>query len=542
MSDIVLKEALAQLAAEAADRFGEMVRSGTEIPYEIDERPGEAAALYSYAPQTRKFIQLHAAELRRLPSFGPACAAIGSSGVASSYLEQRGLPVPSDERRRSEQLIVVFCEELWAGSEEFTLNDARLEEILHEIEFGSEEEAVDGVSVFCPLVGLQLPVTKLELATATIVRAEVTDLPPEALRSEGMGRAAWEPQYVAVARCLEGQQPAEVIGAQLREVITAMRLLQPGGVALGPYAWVHSADGGWRRISTGAARPRGGGYVLGESESVELLDLIRRLDATARGGPLAWSIARFEMGCERETIFDGLSDYLLALRGLLEGGGPAAATLPLRVAALASEPIRRERLRATVEHALALEDRLMAGAGAHAAADEHSLQVAADVEDSVRAILRDAARGLLGGDLRVTADEILVADGLSGSGTAADMGETSEWEPPMPPGPGIRVYAAKTEEIASVGRGMTEPDTRSSLVEELAEFDSGEETRVMQISEVVTPIDRARRAASSHVRDTVDKTKRETGVGGGRRYSVREIFPAPETTEWSIGELRFRGL
>ncbi|MDX6632578.1 MAG: hypothetical protein QOG26_583, partial [Solirubrobacterales bacterium] len=199
MSDIVLKEALAQLAAEAADRFGEMVRRGTEIPYEIDERPGEAAALYSYAPQTRKFIQLHAAELRRLPSFGPACAAIGSSGVASSYLEQRGLPVPSDERRRSEQLIVVFCEELWAGSEEFTLNDARLEEILHEIEFGSEEEAVDGVSVFCPLVGLQLPVTKLELATATIVRAEVTDLPPEALRSEGMGRAAWEPQYVAVA-------------------------------------------------------------------------------------------------------------------------------------------------------------------------------------------------------------------------------------------------------------------------------------------------------------------------------------------------------
>ena len=51
------------------------------------------------------------------------------------------------------------------------------------------------------------------------------------------------------------------------------------------------------------------------------------------------------------------------------------------------------------------------------------------IEDLLRAILRDAACGHLGSDLRSTADEILLADGLAvGEGAAGQRGGAEEWE------------------------------------------------------------------------------------------------------------------
>lgn len=544
MTELVLKLALSSFAAEAREHLLGRLAAGQEISFEIDEGPGESSPLYSYVPQTAQFIERNVAGLRELTAFGPACAAVESSGVAASYLEQRGMAVPASPQRRAEQLILVFCEELWRGSEDFSIDESRLDRIVREIEFGSAEGVVRGTSVLCPLVGLQLPLTKLELGIATIVRSEVTDLPAEALQSEGMGRAAWEPQFVAVADCVEGQQPAEVIAAQLHELITVMRLLRPGGIALGPYAWTQSGEGTWRRISTGSSRPRGGGYVLGEADAAELADLTRKLAARSKRSPaLAWAIDRFEMGCERSTIFEALSDHLLALRGMLEGGGPAGATLPMRISALRSEPESRGRLRATLERATLLESGVMRGT---ALGDEESLQLAAEVEDHVREILRDAARGRLGDDLRATADEILVADGLAVGHPLADMGETSEWEPPLQPGPGmpgIEVFAAKTAEVTSHDRGTTNPymDLDSA---EIAVTRVEEETQAMDISDVVTPIDRARRSPEAPARRRTEEHEGRSRTGSIRRASVqrpavRDFFPPPETTDWSIGELRF---
>ncbi len=51
--------------------------------------------------------------------------------------------------------------------------------------------------------------------------------------------------------------------------------------------------------------------------------------APAIGRPeLAWALARFEMGCERSSELEALSDHLLALRALLEPEGPAAGCSP----------------------------------------------------------------------------------------------------------------------------------------------------------------------------------------------------------------------
>ena len=56
-------------------------------------------------------------------------------------------------------------------------------------------------------------------------------------------------------------------------------------------------------------------------------------------------------------------------------------------------------------------------------------ETAATLEDLARAILKDAAAGHLGSDLRVTADEILLADGLAvGDGAAEQRGGTTEWD------------------------------------------------------------------------------------------------------------------
>ena len=99
-----------------------------------------------------------------------------------------------------------------------------------------------------------------------IVRADSIEAPVDAMRSEGMGRAAWEPQYLAVAE-QDAEDGAEAALQQLRELISVMRLFKGGGIGLGPYAFAPTGEGCWRRIATGAPATRPGGYRLSEAEA-----------------------------------------------------------------------------------------------------------------------------------------------------------------------------------------------------------------------------------------------------------------------------------
>ena len=131
-------------------------------------------------------------------------------------------------------------------------------------------------------------------------------------------------------------------------------------------------------------------------------------------------------------MLEALNDYLLSLRFLLDGGGPADLGLGVRVAALCAEPDERAATKAVVERALALERELWMGEPSPTGdADLGPVETAAWVEELTRAILKDAACGHLGADLRATADEILLADGLAiGDGSAAQRGSTAEWSMP----------------------------------------------------------------------------------------------------------------
>ena len=144
-----------------------------------------------------------------------------------------------------------------------------------------------------------------------------------------------------------------------------MRLFKGGGIGLGPYAFAPTGEGCWRRIATGAPATRPGGYRLERGRGrASWSSSARALEA--RPDPdsaLTWAVGRFEMGCERESALDGLSDHLLAMRAVLEGHGPVGASLPMRAAALISDEDRwtGSRPRERVEDALELERALMNG-------------------------------------------------------------------------------------------------------------------------------------------------------------------------------------
>ena len=140
-------------------------------------------------------------------------------------------------------------------------------------------------------------------------------------------------------------------------------------------------------------------------------------------------MSRFEAGLERPVTLEALNDYLLTLRFLLEGGGPASLSMSMRVASLCAEPDDRTAVKAVIDRAIALERELWSGEPAIGGDRNLPADVAAEVEDMTRAILRDASLGHLGTELRTTADEILLGDGLRvGEGTgASERGETAEW-------------------------------------------------------------------------------------------------------------------
>lgn len=446
MRDLVLREALTTMAGDAALRMRELLAAGQEVPYEVREA-GSGSPLAEYVPQTARFIRDHAPELGQVDSFGSACAALEAAGLAGIYLEEMGVAEPADARRRAELAGIVFLCRLWQGSTDFTLDDARLEATVDEL-LDLGDVGLEEVEIAVPLRGLQMGTERLELAGATIVSAESVEVPAEARAPEGMGAAAWDPIFLAVARVelpddpeAEGELGVRAVSA-FRRLVTTLRLFKAGGVALGPHAWIRPGGHRWRRIATGAGKPRPGGYRLADTELGDLAAFSRALAEPstpfariegARGGfpaALGRAISRFEAGLERPLVLEALNDYLLTLRFMLEGGGPAGLGMPMRVAALCAEPDGRTEVKATVELALALERELWSGEPAPRSHDVPPAEIAAEVEELVRAILKDAACGHLGHELRTTADEILLGDGLAaGEGSIEQRGETAEWNP-----------------------------------------------------------------------------------------------------------------
>ena len=66
-------------------------------------------------------------------------------------------------------------------------------------------DADEAEVLIAPVVGLKMAAPSLQLPHGVrLIRADAIEAPVEAMRSEGMGRAAWEPQFLAVAEQDDG--------------------------------------------------------------------------------------------------------------------------------------------------------------------------------------------------------------------------------------------------------------------------------------------------------------------------------------------------
>ena len=187
------------------------------------------------------------------------------------------------------------------------------------------------------------------------------DAPPDAVWGDGE-----EPNVLivlTVAQDREAPAPVSVARVRFRRTLTALRLFERGGYALGPIAWTRIDAGAWRPVPLGgsgrprtdpAYRRRAGGRAAGVLQP-------GRATGAAQDGEIAWALARFEMGCERLAPFEALTDYLLALRALLEPEGPASGRLAGRLAAICATPEDRAAMAERTAHAISLERAVIGG-------------------------------------------------------------------------------------------------------------------------------------------------------------------------------------
>lgn len=554
MRDFLLNESLRRLSTEAATRFNAMVAEGEQIPFDVAADTAEDSPFYSYVPQTGRYVAERANELHALPGWNAAREAVVEAGVASTYLEGRGEAVPAEPGARAERMLEVFFVGLWEGSSGFALDRGRLEEQIATLD--AEARSADDADVLMvPIVGLRMSMNRLQLPNGVrIVRSDSVTAPIEAMRSEGMGRAAWEPQFLAVAEQHPGEGAEEAL-RQLRELISVMRMFKVGGIGLGPFAFAPTGEDTWRRVTTGAPQARPGGYRLAEEEGAELADFAGRLEQ--RPDPdsaLTWAVGRFEMGCERESAMEGLSDHLLALRAVLEGHGPVGASLPLRASALiADEDFDRIEARERCEEVLELERALMNGRTL-----ERAIELATWIEDGVRRLLRQAALGELGNDLSTTADETLITTGLEAGDAEItvfaveddEVEEVEMYEEPSAEEFHVVRLAGSPEPLPGMPGGEAEDmPVDEDPAEDDQDFDeeeSGVETRIME----PIPAPGEIKVTATHWLDEVDEERghslewpaaEERDLQHRERIDtprVRHLFPVPDS-DWEVSHLEF---
>ena len=119
------------------------------------------------------------------------------------------------------------------------------------------------------------------------------------------------------------------------------------------------------------------------------------------------------MGSERSEPLEALTDYLLALRALLEPEGPASGRLAQRLAVICAPAQERAALARRAAHAIALERAVIAGVSP---GRSEAAALVDEIGEHLRAILRDVLCGHLDSDLCQIADELLSA----AAGIAAD--------------------------------------------------------------------------------------------------------------------------
>jgi hypothetical protein len=444
-----LETALTEFVQQAADCLQAEIDAGAEVGFELATqaaRRGEGAArLYCYRALTDAFIEQRAAKLAGLPAHGEAARLLEGFEGLDRYLmsmDGRADLGRMKTRARADAALEVLLKDVFEEQTNFDRSQIvqhpeRVEAALARLARSVEASASE-VTLLATLHGLTIASEELALTRGlTIAR-------PGALRGvpDGAGSPAFAAAAAGVSKgssnSAKGDHLLVVLTAEdgdvddavargrevLKDLLRALRLFGDGRVTLGALAWARVGAGSWNSVALGAGgRPRGMLVVSAEQED-ELRAFCNLVSRRAPdGNELAWALRRFEMGCERTSGYEALSDHLMALRALLEPEGPSSGLLAGRIAALCATPEDRIELTGRIVQTLALERAVIAGTAVEHAGGQ---ALARDAADHLRALLRDVICGHLDPNLALVADEILTAEEESGEEVACDPGEAGE--------------------------------------------------------------------------------------------------------------------
>jgi hypothetical protein len=408
-----LRDALRAFTEQAAWQLSAETAGGAEVPFDlVEERGSRGAPLYCYRPLTDEFIRNHVGALGRLPTYAAAGRALESLGGLENYLQMRGeARIPADPGERADATLRSFLGRVFEDASEFLFEDERFDRAYAELErtlFESRTLA----QVMAPLRGLAIASPEVTLGEGlSLVRFDaLADAPREIARLAEPGAEHGEVAALLTSESEPGEPPPLTVArVRFRRLLSALRLFEAGAFQLGPAAWTRIDAGAWQLHSlAGTGRPRGEIILVDPEQEDELRAfcnlIVRRMP---RGGELAWALGRFEMGCERVAPFESLTDYLLALRALLEPEGPGSGQLARRLSAICALPADRSALCERVAHAVSLERAVIGGlAPAGTGVDA----IVGDLAEYLRTILRDTLCGHLPPDLVRVADDVLEED------------------------------------------------------------------------------------------------------------------------------------
>jgi hypothetical protein len=411
MRSLQLQAALTEHIEAVAVQLHAEIAGGAEVPFELEQqsRPRGSAgpAFCCYRPLTDQFIEQRMSALAQLPTHAEAARMLAEFDGLERYLASFGSDYPASPRHASVSAgLSALVSDVFAEQTDFQLRPERLDTALERLERAALS-ATSELTLVATLHGLTITSPELALARG------LTIAQPHAL--EGLPAGAVAPaeddgRHLVVVLAAEQRDHREALEegrGVLKDLQRALRLFGDGRVTLGLLAWARVGNGAWSVVPLGSGgRPHGMLVVKPEQED----ELRAFCNLVSRRAPheneLAWALRRFELGCERTSAYEALTDHLLALRALLEPEGSAGEMLSSRLAALCATPERRQQLIERTGQALALERSLITGAAVeHAAA----AALANDMADHLRALLRDVICGHLDANLVALADELLLA-------------------------------------------------------------------------------------------------------------------------------------
>lgn len=409
MRNRTLHQLLEAFTEEAGHQLTADTRNGAEVPFEVVEEPGSRGSLYCYRPLVGQFIRSRMGVLDRLPTYLPAARAITALDGIAAYLQQRGEPrIPPDARERADAALRSFLSAVYAECSGFGFQRERFTAAYTELE-AALYEGRQVALVVVPLLGLALESDEVALGEGmSLARGEtVPDVPPEAVWSTP---GDVEHGSVLATVTLEGERlagpPLTTARTRLRRLLTALRLFDAGTYALGPLAWARLDGGPWQVAPLGGSGRAGSRTVIAADQEDELrafCSLVTR--RTPRAGEVAWALRRFELGLERPSPVEALTDHLLALRALLEPEGPESGRLAQRLAVICGLPGERAALAERIARTVTLERTIVAGLAPPA--DAAAGVLVDELVGHLRALLRDVLCGHLDSDVRTLADELL---------------------------------------------------------------------------------------------------------------------------------------